>query len=385
MTLRSIFAVAFLAASMADHAAACSICDPNFQIKPTLRQSARMAKFVALGTLHNPRLVGDNGVTDVVIDQVVFDQKVLGRQKTLTIPSYIPFSGKKPPKYLIFGELIDGKIAITRGSPVSGAGVADYLRASLEIDDRDRDKVMQFCYKHLDSPDPDVATDAFFEFAKASDQEVAALAGKLAPDKFRTLLKDPAHPERHGIAAYLLGACGTKEDIALLAGMIRDSGERGNPALSGLLGGLIELQPQEGWDATQRVLSDPKRHFSDRLAAIGTLRFYHACKGEAFRKQILQGLSIVLTQGDLADMAAEDLRRWQWWDATKQVLAQYGKPTHAAPLVKRSIIRYALCCPDASAAEFVTARRKDDAENVARVEESLEFERPTRSPTKRTP
>jgi hypothetical protein len=385
MTLRSIFAIALLSSLAALHAAACSICDPNFQTKPTLRQSARSAKFVVLGTLNNPRLVGDTGVTDVVIDQVVFDQKALGRQKTLSIPSYIPFSGKKPPRYLIFGELTDGKITITRGSPVTGEGVADYLRDSLKIDDRDRDKVMQFCYKHLDSTDPDVAADAFFEFAKASDQEVAALAGKLAPDKFRKLLKDQAHPERHGIAAYLLGACGTKDDVALITGLIRDSGERGNPALSGLLAGLIELQPQQGWQETLRILADPKRHFSDRLATIGTLRFYRACKGEAFRKEILQGLSIVLTQGDLADMAIEDLRRWQWWDATGLVLAQYGKPTHGAPLCRRSIIRYALCCPDASAAEFVAARRKDAKDDVARVEETLEFEKPTPTSIKRTP
>jgi hypothetical protein len=374
--------VALLLSFAAPRAEACSICDPNFKIKQTLRQSARTANFAVLGTLGNPRLVGENGFTDLIIEQIVVGDKVLGQQKVLTLSGYIPFDPKKPPRYVIFGDVIDGKINISRGSPVTGTGVGDYLRASLQIDDRDRAKVMKFCYEHLDSTDPDVADDAFFEFAKASDQEVTALAGKLPPDKFRKLLKDPAHPERHGISAYLLGACGTTEDAALIAGMIRAGDERGNPALSGLLGGLIELRPQEGWAETVRILGNPKRHFSDRLAALGTLRFYHAGKGDAYRKEILQGLAAVVEQGDMADMAVEDLRHWKWWDMTKQVLEQYGKPTHAAPLVKRSIIRYALCCPDASAGEFVNTRRRTESDVVSNVERSLEFERAPLSPSK---
>jgi len=82
-------------------------------------------------------------------------------------------------------------------------------------------------------------------------------------------------------------------------------------------------------------------------------------------------------------MAIEDLRRWQWWELTPTVLAQYGKPTHAAPLMKRAIVRYALCCPQPVAAEFVKARRLAEPQLVETVEESLEFEKPL--PTKQAP
>jgi len=80
---------------------------------------------------------------------------------------------------------------------------------------------------------------------------------------------------------------------------------------------------------------------------------------------------------DMADMAIEDLRRWKWWDLTRHILAQYGKPTHAAPLVKNAILRYALTCPDADSAAFVKALRVSEPALVREVEESLEFERPT--------
>ena len=76
-------------------------------------------------------------------------------------------------------------------------------------------------------------------------------------------------------------------------------------------------------------------------------------------------------------MAVEDLRRWQWWDLTKHVLDQYNKPTHAAPLVKNAILRYALCCRVLEAAAFVKATRTTDPGCVRDVAESLEFEKPT--------
>ena len=63
-------------------------------------------------------------------------------------------------------------------------------------------------------------------------------------------------------------------------------------------------------------------------------------------------MAAVISRGDMADMAVEDLRLEEWWDLT-EVVFQYNKPTHAAPLVKNAILRYALCSPDADAAAFI--------------------------------
>jgi hypothetical protein len=67
----------------------------------------------------------------------------------------------------------------------------------------------------------------------------------------------------------------------------------------------------------------------------------------------------------------EDLRRWGYWDLSAAVFAQFGKPTHAAPIVRRCIVRYALTCPNDDAKRFVAAVRKDDAKLVESVEEAL--------------
>ena len=369
--------VCFLLLFAAPAARACTYCDPSNQRLQTYRQESRTSKFVVVGTLANPRLVGDNGFTDLNIEQVPKDDPALGKRKTLTLPRWVPVDAKKPPRVLVFFDVYEGKLDPFRAVTLRGNSVPDYLKAALALDDRDRASSLLFYFRHLDSPDPDVAGDAFLEFAKASDQEIGAVGPKLDPAKLRKLLLDPKTPaERLGVFAFLLGACGNKNDAATLAALIDRPDDRTATALSGLLGGFIELRPEDGWKRTIAILEDPKRAYQDKLAALGTVRFYHAYRPAQNRKAILAAMGTVVARGDMADMAVEDLRRWQWWDLTKPVLAQYGKPTHAAPLVKNAILRYALSCPDADAAAFVKAAEPADPTTVREVRESLEFERP---------
>lgn len=387
MKLRSTIALLLLLAIAQDRGQSCSICDPNFQQRPTLRQSARLAKFVVIGTLRNPRLDGDKGATDFHIEEVVQNDAALGKQKMLTIPAYVPTNAKDPSRFLLFGDFLNGKLDIVSSRQVKTNAIAKYLAESLKIDDRERTQVLLFCFKHLDDVDPDVATDAFHEFAKATDTEVAEIGKRVSAAKVRALLKDPKTPgDRLGMYAYLLGACGTKEDAAILIEMIRANtaaDSRGNPSLSGMLGGLIELQPEKGWALLKQLLQDEKQPFANKLAAMGTLRFCHACKPKQSDSAILDCLAAIVENGDMADMAVEDLRRWQWWGLTKLVLSQYGKPSHAAPLVRQAIVRYAMVCPNAEAVAFVKQIRQADPKMVARVEESLEFEKPL--PAKKNP
>ena len=77
----------------------------------------------------------------------------------------------------------------------------------------------------------------------------------------------------------------------------------------------------------------------------------------------------------MADLAVEDLRQWREWGLTAEVLAQYGKPTHAAPMVRRAIVRYVLTCPRPEARQFSEQLRRTDPQLLREVEESLEFEK----------
>lgn len=377
MPFRISICLALIALSSAS---ACTYCDPSNLKIQSYRQESRTSKLVVIGYLNNARLVGDMGYTDLVIEHVVKDDGILEKRKTITLPRWTLVDPKKPPRMLIFCDQYEGKLDPFRGVSLRGDKINDYLAGAIKLDDKDRIQSLLYYFKHLDSSDPEVAADAFLEFAKATDQEVGAVGSKLDPAKIRKLITDPKTPvDRIGLFAFLLGACGTKSDADLLESMLEKNEERMSPAISGILGGLIEIRPEAGWKRSIAMLEDPKRPYQDKLSVLGTLRFFHAYKPEMYRKPILAGMAAVVVRGDMADMAIEDLRRWKQWNLTKLILEQYDKPTHAAPLVRNAILRYALCAPDADASAFVKKARAADSAGVADIERSLEFEKPTPS------
>jgi hypothetical protein len=254
--------------------------------------------------------------------------------------------------------------------------VVAYLKGALALDMKDRVKALPYFFDYLDHREPEIAADAFLEFAKSTNNEVGQVGARLSADKLRRLVQDPQTPtERLGLYAFLLGACGGAADAALLHGLVLNPTDRSRGALGGLLSGYIELRPNDGWVLAMKLLRDEQRPFTERLAVLGTLRFYHGWKPERSRRDVLRGLEVLLAQGDIADLAVEDLRRWQYWDLTPQVLALHDRKSHDAPIMRRTIVRYALSCPRDEAARFVTEVRKQDPEMVKDVEESLQFEK----------
>src|SRR5262249_40317757 len=154
-----------------------------------------------------------------------------------------------------------------RGRPVTSSAVLDYLEKAKGLQGKDRTQVLLHYFQYLDHRDPTVAGDAFLEFAKSSDQEIGQAARHLAPDNLRGLLDDPkTPPERLGIFALLLGACGSERDAQQLRAMIERPTDRTVAALDGLLGGYIHLRPREGWDLVVAILADPRRSFAERYA-----------------------------------------------------------------------------------------------------------------------
>jgi len=365
---------------------ACSFCQGSIQKRLTLRQEAAQAKLIVCGPLTNPRLDPDNpvrgGMTDLTIEQIVKSDPWLKDRKFITLPRYVFVDAKNPPRYLIFCDVFKDKFDPYRGDPIKGDALIPYLKGVIALEGKGPVPLLKYCFQHLDSPDESIAVDAFLEFAKASDQDVSAVAKELQPAKLRKLLADPNTPiERLGVFAFLLGACGTSQDAEFLSKMLHDGSERSKTAFSGLLGGYIELQPAEGWKLVASILTDPKRPLSDRLNVLSTVRFFQTCKPTEVKPTILSLYQKVVEQGDLADLVVEDLRRWQWWDLTDTITKSFDLRTHQSQLVRRAIVRYALSCPGESAKMFVAKVRKSDATLVQEIEEYLrEFEltNPTR-------
>lgn len=361
---------------------ACSLCDPEFRKKLTFREDARTSKFVVVGSLQNARLVGEKGMTDLVLDEVVKDHPDRPKVKTIVLPRWTPLDETKPaPKMLVFFDLVGGKADPFRGVQLASKEAGAYLKDALTIDDKDRPKLLEFYAKHLTSKDPEIAADAFLEFAKSTDKEVATIGPKLDPKLLRPLLTDPKIPgPRLGLYAFLLGMCGDKTDLQTLTEMLSKLNDRTNAAYTGILAGIIEQDSKLGWKIINDGLSSHTARLDDRLNLINTLRFLQGWKGETLKKEILAAIRPALTRADTADMLIEDLRQWKWWDLSGDIFPLYDEKSHSSPLVRAAIIRYSLTCGDRNADKVIQKAKRDDPELVKEIIELLELDKPKPKP-----
>jgi hypothetical protein len=368
----ALFALVILA--LPSQSPACSLCGGAFNPQKTIRQDWEKARLVLYGSAANPRLNPDGkgtGTTDFTIEKVLKGD--LGNTKVITLNRYIPvLDSKNPPRFVVFCDIAEGKLDPYTGRSVRSPALLDYLKGIESLKGKDNAQILQFLYQYLDHEDESLADDAFVEFVRSSDADIGKVAKSLAPAKLRGLVQNPkVGLERLSLFAFLLGACGNEQDAVLLRAMIDRPTERTSKALDGILGGYINLKPREGWELARKILADRKLPFPPRYAAVRTLRFYFGWKPAESKTEVLRGLDNLIEDGEMADLAVEDLRQWKVWDLTGKILAQYGKPSHNAPIIKRTIIRYALCCPLPEARQFVDNVRRQDPNTVRDLEEGL--------------
>jgi hypothetical protein len=355
---------------------ACSLCGMNIQQASTIRLEAAgpSARIVAIGTVQDrdKRLA----ISELHITQLLRTDPFLGDRKVIELPKYVPVNPNKPPVFLVFCDVFKDKLDPFRGIPLRSADAGDYVKKVMALDSRDIAANLPFYFGYLEHSDPEVAKDAFLEFAKAGDRDIARAAPRLDPAKLRSWLdNERTPPERLSVYAVLLGACGREQDADYLKGLLDKSSERTVNAYDGILAGYMHLRPRDGWALALATLRDERKQYAMRLAVVRSLRFWHGAKPQETRENVLQCLAVMLGQADMADLAVEDLRRWQMWNLTRDVLSVFGKKGYDAPLMQQAIVRYALSCKDAACTSFLDERRRTDPELVRDVEEQLRQEK----------
>src|SRR5262249_23699754 len=149
-----------------------------------------------------------------------------------------------------------------------------------------------------------------------------------------------------GLYASMIGHCGNDKHAELLRKMLDDPLKRVGSGVDGMLAGYAMLKPKEGIAYVQSLLSDSKKEFMLRYATLRAVRFFWDFRPDiADKKELVASVCLLLDQGDIADLAIEDLRKWSRWELNDRILELYGKKSHDVPIIRRAIIRYALNCP----------------------------------------
>jgi hypothetical protein len=342
----------------------------------TLTGEVTQASMVLYGDLTNADEAAET--TDLVIDTVIKDHPARKGQNTLKLNRFVPVDKDKKNKYLVFCDVFQGKIDPYRGLAVKGdCNMGGYLKGSLGLKDAKPDKRLRFFFDYLDNSDLEISNDAYKEFANADYKDYRDMAKGLPAERVAKWLRDPSTPGfRFGLYASMLGHCGSDKDARLLLSLLDDPARRAGSGVDGILAGYTMLKPKEGWKYTRGILEDPKKEFMLRYAALRSARFLWESRPDLVgKKDLAEGVAQLLGQGDIADLAVEDLRKWQCWDMADQVLGLQKTPAYEIPIVRRSVLRFALSCKgNAAAARYVEEQRKKDPQAVSDAEELLKLE-----------
>jgi hypothetical protein len=353
---------------------------------PSLRQQAAGCPLVLVGTplqarrgsAKNPPLKdGEGDSTDFRIFGVVKSNLVLDDRPFIELPRYIsPVDAKDPPKFLIFCDFFQGRLDPYKGVPVKSVTAGEYLRGALALDAADRPAALLYFVRFLGNEDPVIAGDAYLELIKADYGELRRLAANLSAEALADLLQDPQlAPENRGLCALLLGHCGTDKHAKLLRRLlgVPQMSSEVTDGLDRMLAGYLLLKPKEGLSHLRAVCKSRRQHFLNRYSALRTVHFLWDNRPDVVdKKDLAEVVCLLLEQGDIADVAVDDLRRWGRWEVLDQVLALFDRRSHDSPTVKRAVMLYALSCQHLpAAAAFVKKVRERDAEWVRGTEKVL--------------
>jgi hypothetical protein len=259
-----------------------------------------------------------------------------------------------------------------------GSKLCEYLRAAATLQGKPLGQQLRFFFDYLDNDDPDISTDAYREFANTPyTKEFKELLTELPVERVVRWLKDPrVKSERIGLYASMVGHAGKEKNVAVLRELLDNPERRAGSGVDGLLAGYTMARPKEGWSYLLAALKNRKEEFPFRFAALRSVRFLHDYRPDVVaKKQLLDGVCELLRQEDIADLAIDDLRKWQVWDRADRVLAVVRTEAYKQSIIKRAVLLYCLQCKGSDQAKvLVEAQRRADPEAVKELEDKLKRE-----------
>jgi hypothetical protein len=389
-------------------ASACPFCSVQGQ---TLAGEVNQADLIVLGVLKNAKPDRNDfskGTTELHIDSVVKDHPYLNGKKVLVLPRLIRIDpAAAEVKTLVFCGLYSTTSDTAAAAVASTAVLVNfdryqldpyrgdelekdsklpaYLKGAATVREKDPVSRLTYFFDYLDSPESKISTDAFLEYANADYKDVRTTSEKVNLDKVLGWLEDKQTPaSRFGLYGMMVGHSKKPEHAAALKAILDNPKQQYSSGLDGVLAGYILLDQKAGWQYLLDTLKDEKKDFQVRYAGLRVLRFFWESRPDVIpHEQVVEGMKLLVTQSDIADLPIEDLRKWERIDVAEWILKYGQQDSHAQiPIVRRAVLRYALtveakCEP---AKVYVKEAEKKDAERVKLVREMLADEKPKAVP-----
>lgn len=335
------------AALAADLALACPFCEaPDVTLSQQLQQSDVAALVQWVEGKPADREAGFPGSTTYEVVDLVHDSSgTLARGSRFSIERHRP--GKPGDLFVMLGSL---STVIEWGSPIEVTETSYNYMKQAPSSEAPRAERLAYFLRFLDFPDRLVSDDAYAEFASAPYQDVAAIKDKLPRDKIRQWVSDPQTPvSRMGLYGLMLGLCGNADDAALMKEKILKPSKEFRIGIEGVMAGLILIEKDKALDLLdEEKLKDKSEPFSEHVAVMQALRFlWTDGKGVVPPDRLRKSMRLLLDT-DVADLAINDLARWEDWGVTKELTERYGTPAYDISFIKRNIIRFMLAAEDSA-------------------------------------
>lgn len=321
----------------------------------------------------------NKGSVDLVILKTLKSHPLLDGKDVVRIPRYVPIEDpKNPPQLLVFFDVFKGELDPFSGPPADES-VVKYVEGLMAWDGKDRASLLRYCFDFLRHANLAVAEDAHREFRQSKDADLRKAAPMLAAAELRRGLSDKKTPDgRRCLFALLLAHVGNREDAALVRKLLGDlaSKQSDDDFVVNAFVSYTILNPKEGWEHSLRAINDgDPSQFMLRYNALRAARqFLSERPGIVSEKEVLHFFDRALDQPDIADFAADYLRLEKQWVFTGKILSLPKKKGYEMPIIQRSVLRYAIQCPDPLAVRYAADAKMADREYFNDIVELLNIE-----------
>jgi hypothetical protein len=379
-----LFAMAFLGFLAGRADGWCGLGPPRSLLDEFLHPNTKIVAVCRLQNAVEPNNNLPNGQIELMLDDLIVPHaRVLGR-KSILLPYHRQAS---PKKFLVALELLkNGTIDPIVGLEMDAVGETErFVRGALALKDKSGAGRAAYAVDFLLSPNNGVSNSAAVELGRLGRADFRKVAKTSRPDRWVEALKnDKTEPAQLAVCAMLLAHCGEKQHAVVVRRLLDDPKRSGGSTRSELFLAYVLLDPEKGWPLVAETPHQKGATFMDSYAALKAVRaVYSEYKDVIPEKKSLAAIASLLEVTALADFAVEDMRRWQRWEYCDAILQMPAKKGFDRPIIRRSVLRFALQCPTQQAKDYVNALRMRDQELVEETEELLALELAPAKPRKK--